>query len=70
MHRRAFILAALVAPAKRGPAARLVALMNRCSEKWNELANEMNEGKIFDVKKAKELSKRFHQLENSGEWPS
>jgi len=36
---------------------------------WSRFARLYNERKAFDIKTAKELSKAFHELERSGDWP-
>src|SRR5262249_19769113 len=36
---------------------------------WETFAREYNDKKVFNVKVAKEISKAFHDLENSEGWP-
>ena len=36
---------------------------------WSGLAREYNEKGTFNVKKAKQVSKAFHDLEKSEGWP-
>ncbi|MCW5983198.1 MAG: hypothetical protein KIT09_34225 [Bryobacteraceae bacterium] len=36
-------------------------------DSWNAFADEYQQGK-FDIRKARELSKQFHQLEKRGGW--
>ncbi len=51
---------------------RLVALMNRFCERYNTLVREMNQGRPgpFSFDTAREVSKAFHAIEKSGEWPN
>ena len=41
----------------------------RFVELWEDLAKGYNEKRAFDIKKAKQLSKAFHELEESEGWP-
>ncbi len=43
--------------------------VNRFVQVWSRFVAEYNDKKAFDFKSAKELSKTFHELENSGYWP-
>ena len=44
--------------------------VNKFVRTWSRFALLYNERKAFDIKTAKELSKAFHELENSGDWPA
>lgn len=37
--------------------------------KWEQFVNEYNTKRAFNVKFAREMSKAFHELENSDSWP-
>ena len=43
--------------------------INRFVELWARFAQEYNEKRAFNVRIAREISKAFHELESSGEWP-
>ncbi len=43
--------------------------VNRFVGVWSRFVAAYNERKAFDFKSAKELSKAFHELETSGDWP-
>ncbi len=43
--------------------------MNRIVGTWSRFVSLYNERKVFDVKAARELSRAFHELESSGDWP-
>lgn len=36
---------------------------------WSRFVSLYNDRKAFDIKAAKEVSKAFHELESSGDWP-
>jgi hypothetical protein len=40
----------------------------RFAEAWNGFVNEYKNKRAFDIKKAKDVSKAFHELEKSGGW--
>jgi hypothetical protein len=39
-------------------------------DSWTALAHEYNEKRTFNVKKAKQVSKAFYDLEKSEGWPN
>ena len=49
--------------------SQLVRRMNRIAELWGGLVAEYNSKHAFNIHTAKELSKAFHDLEDSGFWP-
>ncbi len=43
--------------------------MNRIAEVWRGFVEEYNTRRTFNIRKAKELSKAFHELESNEPWP-
>jgi hypothetical protein len=46
-----------------------VARMNEFIVRWEALAQEYNTKKVFNIKRAKELTKAFRALEDTEGWP-
>jgi len=67
MLRRMFLLA-LGGSAAAADVDQLADLMNAFARVYNQFAEQERRG-IFDVKLARELSRRWRDVERSGDWP-